>query len=178
MSQPMPYGGFKQFTQEETQNTNIEALLTRSNEDVGYIVKVDLEYPAELHDHHADLPLAPQRLQVQEEMMSEYQRQVHEKLSSRKKFKSTPKLIPTLYDKKEYTMHERNLKQCLEMGLKLTKVHEIVEFKQSFWLKKYIDFNTQKRIQARNDFEKDLFKTDAQFCVWKDNGKRKQSSTF
>ncbi len=61
-------------------------------------------------------------------MLSEYQRPGHEKLSSRKNFKSTPKLIPTVYDKKEYTTHERNLKQCLEMGLKLTKVHEIVEF--------------------------------------------------
>ncbi len=44
------------------------------------------------------------------------------------------------------------------MGLKLTKVHDIVEFKQNFWLKKYIDFNAQKRTQARNVFEKDLFK--------------------
>ncbi len=55
-------------------------------------------------------------------------------------------------------MHERNLKQCLELGLELTKVNEIIEFKQSLWLKEYIDFNTQKRTHARNDFEKDLFK--------------------
>eukprot|EP00794_Sanderia_malayensis_P002748 gene2748-biopygen2266 len=47
MSQPMPYGGFKQFTQEEIKNTNIDALLSRSDEDIGYILKVDLEYPAE-----------------------------------------------------------------------------------------------------------------------------------
>ena len=46
----------------------------------------------------------------------------------------------------------------MELGLKLTKVHEIIEFKQNLWLKKYNDFNTQKRTQARNDFEKDLFK--------------------
>ena len=158
MSQPMPYGDFKQFTNTQVQNTNIEHLLNRDNTDVGYILKVDLEYPHELHDHHADLPLAPQRLQVQEEMLSEHQKHVYENLFVGKKFKSTPKLIPNLYNKEGYVIHERNLKQCIDLGLKVTKVHEIIEFKQSMWLKEYIDFNTQKRTHAENDFEKDFFK--------------------
>ena len=68
------------------------------------------------------------------------------------------KLIPTLCDKQKYVLHYRNLQLYLDLGLKLKKVHRILEFDQSPWLKLYIDFNTQKRTQAKNAFEKDFFK--------------------
>ena len=68
------------------------------------------------------------------------------------------KLIPTLKEKKEYVLHYRNLELYLDLGLKMKKVHRLLELNQSPWLKQYIDFNTEKRMHARNPFEKDFLK--------------------
>ena len=61
-------------------------------------------------------------------------------------------------NKKKYVLHISTQKFYLQHGLKLKKVHRAISFKQSHFLKPYIDFNTEKRKQAKNDFEKDLFK--------------------
>ena len=68
------------------------------------------------------------------------------------------KLVYNLRNKKKYVVHLRSLKQALNPGLKLKKVHRIIEFNQEEWLKNYIDMNTELRKIAKNDFEKDLFK--------------------
>ena len=61
-------------------------------------------------------------------------------------------------DKENYVIHISALKQALNHGLKLTKVHRVIEFKQEAWLKPYIDMNTKLRTDAKNDFERDFFK--------------------
>ena len=68
------------------------------------------------------------------------------------------KLVPNLEPKKNYVLHYKNLKQYLDLGLKVTKVHSALEFDQSPWLKTYIDFNTQKQTMPESSFEKDFFK--------------------
>ena len=67
-------------------------------------------------------------------------------------------MVPNLNDKKNYFIHIKVLNQALKHGLILEKVHRMIEFNQSAWLKSYIDFNTQLRTQAKNDFEKDSLK--------------------
>ena len=71
---------------------------------------------------------------------------------------STTKLVPNLFDNETYVVHCRNLQLYLSLGMELTKIHQVLSFKQRPWLKTYVDFNTEMRKLAKNDFEKDFFK--------------------
>ena len=68
------------------------------------------------------------------------------------------KLVCNLLNKKKYVVHIKSLKQALNHGLKLKRVHRIIEFNQKAWLKPYIDMNTELRKIASNDFEKNFYK--------------------
>ena len=118
---------------------------------------MDLEYPRELHDLHNDYPVAPEKEKVSKNIsLSRYCKKIAEKYKI--SISRVNKLIPTLKSKEKYVLHYRNLQLYLDLGLDLTKVHRVLEFDQSSWLKQYIDFNTEKRKHAKNPFEKDFFK--------------------
>ena len=68
------------------------------------------------------------------------------------------KLVPNLYYKKRYVIHIRALDQTLKHELVHERIHRAIEFRQSAWMKQYIDFNTKLRTEAKNDFEKDFYK--------------------
>ena len=119
---------------------------------MGYILEVDLKYPPHLHELHNDYPLAPEKVQITKEMLSPYAK------SFLKDHILMEKLIPNLNDKTKYVSHYVNLKHYIRLGLRLTKVHRVLTFKQSACMKPYIDFNTDKRQQAKTDFERDFYK--------------------
>ena len=154
MSQYLPTGGFKWLAKNQIDKIDLAKYKEDSNK--GLILEVDLEYPKELHDLHNDYPLAAEKVKVNKDMLSNYCQEIANK------FKVSTglvhKLIPTLSNKEKYVLHYRNLQLYTDLGLKLTKVHRVLEFNQSPWLKEYIDFNTEKRTNAKNAFEKDFFK--------------------
>ena len=73
-------------------------------------------------------------------------------------FRRVEKLVTDLHYRTEYVIYIRNLKQALNHGLVLKKVHRVIKFNQNAWLKPYIDMNTDLRKKAKNDFKKDFFK--------------------
>ena len=148
MSQKLPTKDFK-WEEDPDYYKNIP-------EGRGCIVECDLEYPNLCKFNTRRFPLAPEHMIVKEEMLSKYQLKLMEKLNI--KLGKEKKLFLTLYDKKKYIVHHSILKEYIKLGLKVTKVHRTISFEESAWLKKYIDFNTDQRIKAQSDFEKDLWK--------------------
>ena len=130
MSQPLPTHEFEWMCEEELINWRNNACSS------GCILEVDLKYPKEIHDLHNDYPLAPERLKIG----------------------GVEKLIPNLCDKKNYVVYHEALKQYESLGLKITKIYRGIKFKESAWLKPYIDLNTRLHVKATSDFEKDFFK--------------------
>ena len=102
------------------------------------------------------IPLARHKLAVSSDMLSKYCKKIVDKYEI--KVGDVKKLISNLDNKTNYVVHYRNLQLYLSLGMKLTKIHRVLKFKQSDWIKKSIDFNTKKRMNAANDFEKHIFK--------------------
>ena len=141
MSQLLPTHGFK-WMRDLTKETVMD-ILEKANHSMinprtkkGYIFEVDLEYPPNLWSLHNDYPLAPEKMIVN----------------------GVEKLICHFKPRKNYVVHYRNLRQYLEMGMRLTAVHRGLSFNQSSWMEPYIRKNTELRKTADNSFEKDFFK--------------------
>ena len=103
--------------------------------DKGYFLEVNVQYPEKIHDIHYNLPFLPERMKIEK----------------------VEKLVANLHDKTEYVMHIRNLKQTLNHGLVLEKVYIVIKFNQNASLKLYIDKNNDLSKKAKNDFEKRFF---------------------
>lgn len=153
MSQCLPTGAFKWFTQKQIDKLKLQTLIPDRKK--GMILEVHLEYPGELYDLHTDYPVAAEKMKVTPDVLSPYCKMIRDKRGI--SIGQVAKLIPTLADKKNYVLHYRNLQLYLSLGLKLKKIHRVMESDQSSWLRQYLDFNTQKRINAKNAFEKDFF---------------------
>ena len=110
MSKKLSVNGFKwendlsRFNENFIKNYN-------ENSDVGYFLEVDIEYPKQLWSSHKDLPFLPER----------------------KKLEKVEKLVCSIEDKEKYVMHIRALKQALNHGLKLQKMHRVIRFQQKAW---------------------------------------------
>ena len=89
--------------------------------------------------------------------MSDYSKKIADEYEI--KVGDVKKLVRNLGNKIKYIVHYRNLQLYLSLGMKLTKIHKVLKFKHSDWMKKCIDFNTEKRKNAANNFEKDFLKS-------------------
>ncbi|XP_031332414.1 uncharacterized protein LOC116162827 [Photinus pyralis] len=136
MCEFLPYGEFS-FVDDDAFET-LDILNHPDDAEIGYILDCDLNYPPNLHQLHNDLPLAP-----------EHRNPPHSNFK---------KLMLTLYSKQNYVLHYRNLKLYIKQGLELVKINRVLKFRQSPWLKKYIDLNTQKRQESSNEFEIHFYK--------------------
>ena len=137
ISKKLPVKGFRWLDSDKINETNEEFIKNyNENDNKGYIIEVDVRYPKRLHELHSDLPFLPERMKIDK----------------------SNKLVCNLFNKKKYVVHINSLKQVLNQELKLKKIHRVIKFNQEEWLKPYIDMNTELRKEAKNDFEKDLFK--------------------
>ena len=135
MSQKLPINGFEWV--KKLSKFNEDFIKEHDeNSDVGYFLELDVDYPKKLFHLHKDLPFLPER----------------------KKTEKVEKLICSIEDKVKYVIRIRALKQALNHGLKLKKVHRVIQFKQEAWLKPYIHMNTELRTGAKGKFEIDFFK--------------------
>ena len=123
---------------------------------LGYFLEVDLDYPDELHELHNDYPLAPEKLAVSNDMLSAYCKKIADKYDI--KVGDVKKLIPNLGNKNKYVVHYKNLQWYLSLGMKLTKIHRVLQFKQSDGWKDISILTQKKEKNATNDFKKDFFK--------------------
>ena len=121
ISKKLPTNGFKWIDNNEINEDFIKNY--NENNDKGYILELDVKYPKRLHELHSDLPFLSERMEVNK----------------------CKKLVCNLFNKKKYVAHINELKQALNHGLKLKKIHRIIEFNQEAWLKPYIDMNTELR---------------------------------
>ena len=142
MSKSLPFKDFKWLPPEDFILDNYTDYTRK-----GVILEVDLEYPEELHHLHNDYPLAPEKILVSDHMLSPYCKALKdsENINSGR----VHKLVPNLMSKEKYVLHYRNLQQYLSLGMKLKKVHRVLEFTQKPWMKPYIDFNTKKEQMLR-----------------------------
>ena len=132
MSKPLPVGEFEWMGEADLENW--ERFVDEKG--IGCILEVDLEYPVELHDFHNDFPLAPEKMILGK----------------------VEKLTQNLRDKEKMVLHGKNLQLYLSLGMKLKLIRRGLKFQEKNFMKNYIDKNTSLRSQAKNAFEKDLFK--------------------
>ena len=136
MSQPLPTWGFHWVDLDKSKGFKYIVDELAKHKDRGYLLELDVAYPRKLHDYHNNLPF----------------------MCGKMKINGIEKLVPNLYYKRKYIIHIKALKQAIDHGLVLEKIHRAIEFKQSAWMREYIDFNTRLRIAAKNDFGKDFYK--------------------
>ena len=134
MIQKLPTHGFLWKEAEDFTPEKIGKLVKKDKRE--YLLEVDVEYPKELRKSHNELPFLVEKIKIGR----------------------VEKLVPNLRDKKEYVVLIKKLNQALKHGLKLKKVHRVIEFQHSNWMKLYIKLNTRLRTAAKNESEKGYFK--------------------
>ena len=186
MRQFMPVGEYEWADEDEIARLSDPDYIASlgDEDDIGYALEVDLDYPEDLHLKHNSFPLAPANVTITEKDLSSYSRVCHqqfthktgggryrfddddddgdggggeEKGGRRAKY-SSKKLTATFRRREKYLVHYRNLKFYLAQGLKLVKVHKAVKFRQSAFIRGFIDLCTEMRARSKTEMEKEMWK--------------------
>jgi hypothetical protein len=137
MSQSLPWDNFR-WVDEKQFADHYHIINLNENDETGYIFEVDLDYPEELHEEHSDMPFCC----------------VHSTQ------RDGPKLRLNLHNKEKYVILDQNLKQCMKHGLKLKKIHRVLQFTKKPWLKDYVYYNTRLRNKAKEgSLERNFYKS-------------------
>jgi hypothetical protein len=130
----------------------------KMNQKKGYMLTVDLEYPSHLHKEHESFPLAVDQCDIKYEDLSPYSKATLHNCAKTAKTYKAKKLCATLGPRKNYTLHYMSLRLYTQLGMKLTKVHSVIEFDQSAHLKPYIDLTTELRKKSTSVFKANIWK--------------------
>ncbi len=150
----LPYKDFRWMSESEIATFD---LTQNFDGDKGYFIECDLHYPKALHKTHANYPIVAEMLEVNYDDLSPYSQEAVFITQGKNRYKDI-KLMTTFYDKCNYICHIKNLILYLSLGLKLIKIHKILEFSQKKLFAPYIKMTTKARQKAQNKFEMDLFK--------------------
>jgi hypothetical protein len=171
MSLPLPVSGFAWMTEDELQQFDLTAQLEDQPE--GYVLEVDMEYPEELHDLHSSCPVAPGPLVITNDHISPYSAKQFARSRGVPLFAEgeegeegeeygfqlqEKKLTGTFLPQKKYIGHYSSLAYYAELGLKITKIHRGIKFKQAPYMKPFIDLCSRLRANCETSFEKKLCK--------------------
>ena len=154
MRQYLPINNFKYFKNLDKIEQNLMKI--KNNGSTRCLLKVDWEKTQELHDIHKDYSLAPEKINIPKEWLSNYClkiARIHNIITG-----TVKNLVPNLMNKNNCLLQYRNVKQGLELAMKIKKTHKILKFKQIDWMSLYIDFNRQKRTMSNNEADKSFFK--------------------
>ena len=153
--QKLPKSDFRWLSKEEINQFDIDSVDLEG--DLGYIIECDLEYPKNIHNTHNALTLAPECLEITDQNLSPYAKQALIDSGCKEKYKDA-KLVATFYDRENYVLHVKNLKLYKDLGMRLKKIHKILEFKQEAFIAPYIEMCTLARKMSTNIFEISQFK--------------------
>ena len=151
MSQYLPTGDFYEI--EVTRSTLKTILRTPDNDEHGFLIECDLEYPSSIHEKTKYFPSLPHKKTIKVDDFSPYMM-----ANKPEKYKLTEKLIMDQTNKQRYFLHYRDLKFYIRHGIRISKVYTVYKFKQSPWLRKNIKYNTEQRSKATTEFEKHFYK--------------------
>lgn len=152
---PLPYKNFEFLPDSVKRTINWSEIDLMG--DTGYFVEVTLEYPEEIWSQTASFPLCPENKTITYDMLSPYQRLVLKEVYNKTNYKQR-KLTSTFFDREKIVLHALNLKLYLQLGMKIKEIFRVIQFDQKPFMKTWVDFCTEKRSQATNEFSKNFWK--------------------
>ena len=150
MSRYLPYGGFKRL--KNVDGFDLNSISEKSP--ITYILEVDLDYLEEFYVLHNVYPLAPEKLAITYEILSDYCKN----LQTSMEVGDVMKWISNLGNKTNYVIPYKIIQLCLSLGMKLPKIHEVLKFKQCDWIRNILILTLKKEWMLLIPLKKTFFK--------------------